>query len=132
MTTTAFSLLAQDMELTENEQRIIIALLSATPVAVTGQETMVPMSRLCVEIGLPLDGLNQRMRGETTHEVTELLMDLACKTISINTAKGGVSFSLIQGIFLGSDSYFLNYTVNLTFINIMKHLKVSRNLQKLF
>lgn len=137
MTITAFSLLAQDMKLTDIEQRVVVALLDATPIAITGKETMMPIADLCAALDLPFQRLGRSGRLQSAQKAAELLMVMAHKTRTINIAtvpgeEQWVGFSLIQEVNFSHNSSFLHYTLNLAFITTMKQLKAARNLKEMF
>lgn len=137
MATSALALFAEDIKLTAVEQVFLVTLLSATPVAITGLETMVPLVDVWARISSHVKSSGRMGVMQAKETVMPLLQGLLFEPRRINVASAQgeerwASFPLLQHAELINDSQFLCYSMNQTFIAVLENLRATRNLELLY
>lgn len=109
---TALSLASDRLKVSETEQRFLRAMLSATPIAVRGETTLVPMSALLSAMegeDCGQDAVVKAARG---------LMDMR----KLESAEGWTSFALVDSLECVHEASFMQFRLNQTFLGFLQHV----------
>lgn len=112
----AVRLFVEDLKLAEREKDLITAFLLASPVAVRGQQTMLPVQDAAKAIRVaPLNAAGMQRLNEAVREV-------AMTNKEWDTGRGWVSFNVFAEISIPHDVQFINFTISRTSCQVIQAL----------
>lgn len=130
--TTALALLAEELKLTDTEFKMAKAMLSESPVAATGQETLVPLEILAQQIEI-----DPSERTEPGFEVTLLngvgaflMMLTHQKTVQSADLTVASRLSVLQSFALIDESKFVRFRMSEGFLSIFASIAKSQQLEQ--
>lgn len=117
---TALSLLAQELKFDADEQCFASALLRSTPVALRGEETLIPVPDLLAAI---------QARPKSSDTLKRLVIKLMqSRTISLPNG-GFIAFSVLISATWIDGSKFLRYELSQGFLRVLNDLASTQNLE---
>lgn len=118
--TTALTILAQELKLDVDEQGFASALLRSTPVALRGEETLIPVPDLLAVI---------QARPKSFDTLKRLVSKLL-QNRTIQTPSGGfIGFSVLTSATWVDGSKFLRYELSAGFLRALMEIATTRNLE---
>lgn len=121
----ALRLLAEDARLTARTRSLLVTLVWATPVALRGHSTMIPLSKL---IGtLNTEAADTVWQGGTDRDVMNALDEVDAAHWSMPSLKGAAIGSFLNGHTLSAESGLLHFQIDNNFIAAIEH--ISQQLQ---
>lgn len=121
----ALHLLAEDARLKPQTKQLVLALLDATPVALRGYATMMPMSALMTV--LKTDAMDSAWHDGTEEEVLQALDDVDTAHWSMPSLRGSAIGSFLKGHALSVDSGLLHFQIDNDLIAALE--EISQQLQ---
>lgn len=117
---TALSVLAQELKLDADEQGFASALLRSTPVALRGEETLIPVLDLLVAI----------QARPKSFDTLKRLVFMLIQSRTIQTPAGGfVGFSVLTNATWVDGSKFLRYELSVGFLRALMDIAATQNLE---
>jgi hypothetical protein len=118
--TTAWQILQQEWKLSAPDARILTMLLTETPVALRGEEAMVPLSKLLPGSPRPLRAGHQLRTDSEKSELSGLLQ----KSWTVEFPEERfIGFPFVCSFMFVNDSQFMRYTLSSGLISTLKALK---------
>lgn len=119
--TRALRLLAEDAQLADGATRVLHALITASPVALRGEETMVPVAHVVARLRDP----GERRRGDADADaLLETLEDVAAAQWKMPSWRGFAVGVFINSYWMGRDAVFLHFQIDDGFIDALDQIRL--------
>lgn len=133
MSATAWAILKQDLRMTEYEAKVLTAVLTGNPVALRGDEALIPLAEIVPYRQPASTVLGQQRRNAAIKQDCRVLFDVLMKNWSIDLPDGTVqSFHFVSECALMADSQYLRYRLNRFALVLLEQIRSSRELRDLF
>ncbi|WP_459203484.1 hypothetical protein ACQVRV_00055 (plasmid) [Ralstonia pseudosolanacearum] len=118
--------------MTVDEAHTLTTLLAASPVALTGQETMIPLSDVLPPVQKALTPSDRLRREKEARNNQRRLWDLLRKPLRFESADGAVySLTFVTTWKLVDGSSFLRYCLNPDLLKLLEQIKQRHKLDAL-
>jgi hypothetical protein len=127
MATTALDILLEDLKFSAKDASLTRLLLGSTPLAVTGQETMVPLADIATVIkGGRMNAQNALSR--LAGSMRQIDVPTAGKDVKATT----LFFSVLSSVAIANGSPFVQYVINQEFLIALNAIMKTYRLKALF
>lgn len=113
--------LAQEIKLTGTHFALVNAMLNSTPVAITGQETMIPIKDLMAVLPTPAYALSAE---DDFLRLNDFLQEIVCKEWSMYCSDDqSLKFCIISKIEINDGDQFAHYAFTPQFLFLMQGIE---------